>query len=337
MTAATLQDRGLGAFYGLALGDALGMPTQSLSRERIVQRYGRITTLIGADADQPIAPNMPAGSITDDTEQAILVAQLLIAGKGRIEPAELAQRLIAWEATMKAKGSHDLLGPSTKRAIEMILDGHSPEEAGRFGTTNGAAMRITPVGIAADVRDRPAFIEQVVQACQVTHNTTLGIASAAAVAAVVSAGIGGATLAKALAIGADVALSAEDHGHWIAGGRIAARIHWAKAVCVDCADEQLADRVYDVIGTSVASQESVVAAFTLAHRVATSALGEFDALCMAASLGGDTDTIAAMLGAMLGACGGMRVWPQPLIAQLDAVNPLGLGPLVEQLLALRTG
>lgn len=337
MTAAVNHDRALAAFYGLALGDALGMPTQSLPRALIQQRYGRITGLIAADADQPIAPNMPAGSITDDTEQAVLVAQLLIAGNGRIEPSALAHSLIEWEAAMKAKGSHDLLGPSTKRAIEMILAGHSPEEAGRFGTTNGAAMRITPVGIAADVDDRQGFIAHVVQACQVTHNTTLGISSAAAVAAVVSAGINGASLSQALAIGADVALAVQEHGHWIAGGRIAARIHWAKALCADCSDAELADRVHDVIGTSVASQESVVAAFTLAHRVADARLSAFDALCTAASLGGDTDTIAAVLGAMLGACEGMQAWPKPLIEQLDSVNSLDLEPLVEQLLVLRAG
>ena len=34
-------DRALGALYGLAIGDALGMPTQMLSRERIVARFGR--------------------------------------------------------------------------------------------------------------------------------------------------------------------------------------------------------------------------------------------------------------------------------------------------------
>ncbi|MBP5062366.1 ADP-ribosylglycohydrolase family protein, partial [Pseudomonas chlororaphis] len=35
-------DHALGAFYGLALGDALGMPTQSLSRQQIKQRFGAI-------------------------------------------------------------------------------------------------------------------------------------------------------------------------------------------------------------------------------------------------------------------------------------------------------
>src|SRR5450830_1545650 len=327
--------RALGAFYGLALGDALGMPTQSLSRAEIQARFGSITTLVDAGPDQPIAPNMPAGSITDDTEQAILVGQLLIDGNGHIEPALLAERLIAWEAVMQAKGSQDLLGPSTKRAIEMILAGHSPEEAGRYGTTNGAAMRITPVGIAADVVDPQRFIKAVVQACQVTHNTTLGISSAAAVAAVVSAGINGMDLGEALNLGMQIAQQAESHGHWVAGGRIASRISWARTISVDSDKALLADLLYDVIGTSVASQESVVVSFALAQQVAIGEMNAFEALCLAASLGGDTDTIAAILGAMLGACLGMQCWPAAMIEQVKQVNGLALQPLVEGLLTLR--
>ena len=332
----TSNNRAVGAFYGLALGDALGMPTQSLSREQVRQRFGAITTLEDAGADQPIAPNMPAGSITDDTEQAILVGELLVEGQGKIEPTVLAQRLIDWEAVMRAKGSQDLLGPSTKRAIEMILAGHSPEEAGRYGTTNGAAMRITPVGIAADVSDPAAFIQAVIQACQVTHNTTLGISSAAAVAAVVSAGINGADLGEALNIGGQIARQAEGHGHWIAGGRISTRISWARTLSVGSGDKALfAELLYELIGTSVASQESVVVSFALAQQVAVGDMNAFEALCLAASLGGDTDTIAAILGAMLGACLGMQCWPAAMIEQIKAVNGLDLQPLVEDLLKMR--
>lgn len=331
----SLLDHALGAFYGLALGDALGMPTQSLSRAQIKQRFGAITTLEDAGPDQPIAANMPKGSITDDTEQAILVGQLLIDGKGQIEPSVLAQRLIEWEALMRAKGSQDLLGPSTKRAIEMILAGVSPEEAGRYGTTNGAAMRITPVGIATDVANPERFIRAVVQACQVTHNTSLGISSAAAVAAVVSAGINGMDLGEALRLGMQMAQQAEHHGHWVAGGRIASRISWARTVSIDSDKTLLADLLHDVIGTSVASQESVVVSFALAQQVAVGEMGAFEALCMAASLGGDTDTIAAILGAMLGACLGMQSWPVELIEQVKKVNDLELEPLVRGLLALR--
>ena len=331
----TLTDHALGAFYGLALGDALGMPTQSFSRGQILTRFGHITTLENAPSDQPIAPDMVAGAITDDTEQAILVGQLLVEGKGHIDPNRLAQRLITWEAGMQAKGSRDLLGPSTKRAIEMILAGHSPAESGRYGSTNGAAMRITPVGIARDIDQPERFINQVVQACQVTHNTSLGIASAAAVAAVVSSGINGKKLEHALNAGTEMAYIAEHHGHWVAGGRIGPRIRWARQASIACNPDNLGDLLYDVIGTSVASQESVVAAFALAQRVASGKLGSFEALCMAASIGGDTDTIAAILGAMLGACAGLEHWPSALIDQVVKVNDLQLEPLVRELLALR--
>lgn len=330
------RDRALGAFHGLALGDALGMPTQSLSREQIHTRYGHIEGLIDADDDQPIAPNMPAGAITDDTEQAILVGELLVEGQGRIAPTDLAQRLIDWEAVMRAKGSQDLLGPSTKRAIEMILAGASPEQAGRFGTTNGAAMRITPVGIAADVRDHERFMAQVLQACQVTHNTGLGIASAAAVAAVVSAGINGDDLTSALALGIEAAREGQKRGHWVAGGNIAARIEWSARLCDATSPDALPGLIYEVIGTSVASQESVVAAFALARAVANGQLTPYQALCMAASLGGDTDTIAAVLGAMLGATHGLEAWPSAALAQVCAVSQIDLAPLTDQLLALRT-
>ncbi|WP_339428334.1 MULTISPECIES: ADP-ribosylglycohydrolase family protein [unclassified Pseudomonas] len=332
----TPHTRALGAFYGLALGDALGMPTQSLSREQVRARFGAITGLEDSGADQPIAPNMPAGSITDDTEQAILVGELLVEGQGTIEPTVLAQRLIDWEAVMRAKGSQDLLGPSTKRAIDMILAGHTPEESGRYGTTNGAAMRITPVGIAADVSDPAPFIQAVIQACQVTHNTTLGISSAAAVAAVVSAGINGVDLGEALNIGMQIAQQAERHGHWIAGGRISTRISWARTLSVDSGDKVLfADLLYELIGTSVASQESVVVSFALAQQVAVGEMNAFEALCLAASLGGDTDTIAAILGAMMGACLGMQCWPVAMIDQVKQVNGLDIQPLVQALLKLR--
>ena len=96
-----------------------------------------------------------------------------------------------------------------------------------------------------------------------------------------------------------------------------------------------ADLLYELIGTSVASQESVVVSFALAQQVAVGAMNAFDALCLAASLGGDTDTIAAILGAMLGACLGMPCWPAAMIEQVKQVNGLALQPLVDGLLTLR--
>ncbi len=109
--------RALNTLVGLAVGDALGMPTQSMSRADIAARYGRVDRLLDGAPDQPIAPGMPAGSITDDTEQALLLADLLVEGGGTFEPRALADALQAWEDDMRARGSSDLLGPSTKAAL----------------------------------------------------------------------------------------------------------------------------------------------------------------------------------------------------------------------------
>src|SRR5262249_59248839 len=77
------RSRALGALYGLALGDALGMPTQSLPRAEIVARYGAVISGFHPGADgHPLAAGLPAGSVTDDTEQAVLLARLGVAGPG---------------------------------------------------------------------------------------------------------------------------------------------------------------------------------------------------------------------------------------------------------------
>jgi len=333
------RDRALGAFYGLALGDALGMPTQSMSRAEIARRYGPIMTLRNAVADQPIAPGMPAGSITDDTEQAVLLARLLIDGNGRVAPEVFARALLDWEADMVRRGSSDLLGPSTKRALELLSTGTPPQEAGRTGTTNGAAMRITPVALATGP-DLGRLVDAVVATSEITHNTSLGIAAAAAVAAAVSAGIDGADLPAALDLAERAADEGGRRGHWCAGGEIAARIRWARHWARGLGDnlsgqerrQAVAEAVYTVVGTSVAAQESVVAAFALVEALGSAPI---DVLTTAAGLGGDTDTIAAIAGAILGAHYGLSGLPADLVAEVRQVNDLRLEPVVDGLLELR--
>jgi ADP-ribosylglycohydrolase len=59
------------------------------------------------------------------------------------------------------------------------------------------------------------------------------------------------------------------------------------------------------------------------------------ACLLAASLGGDTDTIAAMAGAIGGACHGLAAFPPDAIETIDG-NGLGLAELADSLLQLRT-
>ncbi|MGI8450730.1 MAG: ADP-ribosylglycohydrolase family protein, partial [Streptosporangiaceae bacterium] len=194
-----LRDRAAGAMYGLAVGDALGMPTESLPRPEIVARYGPLLEEFQPGApDQPLAPDLPAGTVTDDTEQALLLAELIIEGDGAVDEAEFARRLLAWEEDMRARGSVRLLGPSTKRALSALLAGTPITETGRSGTTNGAAMRITPVGVATPAGDPGVLVGRVVTASRVTHNTGVALAGAAAVAAAVSAGVAGGAVPDAI-------------------------------------------------------------------------------------------------------------------------------------------
>src|SRR5262249_14972154 len=94
------RSRALGALYGLAIGDALGMPTQSRSRADIVARSGSLLDgLEPGPPGHPVAAGLPAGTVTDDTEQAVLLARLVVRGGGAPDPAELASQLLAWEGS----------------------------------------------------------------------------------------------------------------------------------------------------------------------------------------------------------------------------------------------
>lgn len=326
----TTRARALSALQGLAIGDALGMPTQLMSRAAIAEAFGTIDSFRDAVADHPIAGGMRAGSITDDTEQALLLAAALIDGAGTIEPEDFARRLAAWEDDMRARGSLDLLGPSTRAAVAAVLGGTPADEAGRSGTTNGAAMRVTPVGIAWPSSDLPALVEAVRAAGRVSHDTGIAIAGASAVAAAVSAGLDGAELDDAIAVAVDAARLGAGLGTWIAGADVASRIEWAVGLGRDAAGDGGLARFLDLVGTSLQTQESVPAAFGLLARAGGRG---WDSACAAAAGGGDTDTIAAIAGAVAGACG--SEFPDEAIATVTTVNSLDLAPVVDGLLALR--
>jgi ADP-ribosylglycohydrolase len=327
------RSRAAGALYGLAIGDALGMPTQSLSRTQIVARYGPI---LGAfepgPPGHPLAGGLPAGSVTDDTEQAVLLARLIIDRGGQADPAELARRLLAWEETMRARGSLDLLGPSTQRAISALLAGADIDQAGRSGVTNGAAMRITPVGITTPCSDLKFLVDRVVEVSRVTHNTGVALAGAAAIAAAVSAGVEGAAVGDAIAHAVAAAQLAAGRGHWVAAADVAARITWATGLVAGLAAGEVMARVYALVGTSLSTQESVPAAFAM---LAACPDDPWLACRLAASLGGDCDTIAAMTGAVSGACHGAQAFPADARATVTRVNRLPLDDLAARLLAIR--
>ena len=120
----------------------------------------------------------------------------------------------------------------------------------------------------------------------------------------------------------------------MAGAAVARRIAWATGL-VDTNDHDRSVRdIVELVGTSLATQESVPAAFAV---LALHPHDPWQACLTAASLGGDSDTIAAMAGAIAGACHGMDAWPRDAVQTVRETNELDLDVLAEKLLALRTG
>ena len=175
------------------------------------------------------------------------------------------------------------------------------------------------------------LVDHVVAASSVTHDTGLALAAAAAVAAAVSAGVAGATIREATALAVRAARLAAPRGHWVAGADVAARIDWATGLVAGRDPDEAGELIYTLVGTSLATQESVPAAFAVLAAVP----GDPWLACrLAASLGGDCDTIAAMTGAVAGACHGAGAFPAAALAVIDAQG-LDLPGLADDLYALR--
>jgi ADP-ribosylglycohydrolase len=84
-------------------------------------------------------------------------------------------------------------------------------------------MRIAPAGLAVPPGRLDRLVGLVTEASRVTHNTSVALAGAAAVAAAVSAGVGGAGIAEATRAAVTAARVAARRGYWVAAADVAAR------------------------------------------------------------------------------------------------------------------
>lgn len=314
----------LGTLLGVALGDAMGMPAEGFSRERVRRQFGGIADFLPGPPDNPISAGFRAYETTDDTAVTVLVAELLLDSPGLPDPLALVKRIEAW-----ARGngkSRTVIGPSTRRAFDRLHAGVPVEQAGREGTTNGAAMRIAPVGIRCDYRrerELDAFVERI---CLPTHHTSPAMAAAAAVAAAVSHGIRGGReemLSVALA-------AAERDGRMgadVCSPSVPARLRLAAELSRRYPqDDDFCRALYEVVGTGLPSAESVPAALAIAHRTGCDLMASIR-LC--ANTGGDTDTMGAIAGAVCGAHTGASAIPARHVKAVCEVNPFPFAHLAQ--------
>jgi ADP-ribosylglycohydrolase len=322
-------DKAWGCLAGLALGDALGMPTEFLTPEQIVAEYGWVEGLMTPPDWRPHAA-LPWGRVTDDTEQALALAEVYLRD-GQVRAEAVAQAVLDWAAAQSEHLSL-YLGPSTRRALEALRAGESPRQSGRQGETNGAAMRIAPVGIVNAGNLEGALLDTV-EACLPTHGTTLAISGAAAVAcAVAQAMRNGDTLEAVLEAAMEGAIRGRRHGAHVWTPPLERRIALAVRLAREAESEAEALRaLYDYVGVDMTVTESVPTAFGL---VILAGGDPMRAVCYAANIGGDTDTIGAIAGAICGALRGIEAVDRVMLAEVEQVNGLDLETVARGLVAV---
>lgn len=332
-----------GSLAAGCIADALGAPTEELSRRQIVDAFGGYVTefhppLPGA----PYAKGRSAAQITDDSSQMIMLAQLLTSKGAALTPQDMAELLIEWSGNTNY--FPHFAGPTTRAAIERLANGDDPWEVGKAGkimtqgASNGAAMRVAPVGLLhhgdPEAATRTAFIT-----CVPSHNTTAGVAGAAAIAAAVAeacrdeAGI--LDIVRAAKLGARLGAElGRSQGRDVPGASIELRIDRAVALAMTANDDEHAiDLIGDEIGVGLPAAEAVPAAIGFFVAAGGDPVRTAQ---LAANAGGDSDTIGCMAASISGAYRGIEGVDAALVATVEQANDLDLAQIAGDLCRVAT-
>jgi ADP-ribosylglycohydrolase len=318
-----------GSLFGAAYGDALGCPTEFLTVAEIHRRYG------------PAGPRELVGDpalVTDDTQMMLAVAQALrmapAADPETLEPL-LRQGFVAWSVSPE---NNRAPGMTCLRACaELAGDGpwQRATVAGSKGC--GANMRVTPVGLVPGYDlDTLAGVAQL--QAGLTHGHPTGLAASELTAYAVRLLRDGAALAelptllRERAIGQRAVYRADwlgdlwqrpavsDPADFIGRG-------WAECLDVlDQLDEALAapddgGDVCLVTGAGWVAEEALASALLCALRHADDPVA---GLARAATTSGDSDSIACLAGAFLGAAYGLETWPTGWTRRIEYADQLAL-------------
>lgn len=325
----SMVDKIRGCLLGLAAGDAMGMVGLS-SYQRTVEIYGaELTTFITPVADPAIDPVhylLPKGTVTDDTFGALAIVDA-IGERGEISLDTFVESNINWVTYADALSyelgrNRGLAGPSTSAAIAKLRKGVSPTETGTGGVTNGSAARVPPVGFLFP-GDLEATVDVAELSCVPTHNTNVAISATAAVACAVSVIAAGETDIEAIIEAAKQgAEMGKTRGHIVYSPSVAKRIDLAVHLASSGKDRRQASQdIYDLIGSDLAAYEVVPAAF------GAFALGKgdpVDTIVTAINICGDSDTLGAIAGALVGALRGFKAFPAEYEATVEEANKLNL-------------
>ena len=274
------RDRYHGCLIGLACGDALGGPFEFLTREQMDADHPNGVHTFTGGGWLDLAP----GEITDDTQMTLAIARSL-AETGEIDIDDIAQRFVAWMASDPKD-----IGNTTRASINLLAAGVPWSEAGaqvaraagKSSAGNGAVMRCAPVAMRLPT-DADARRTASVDVTRTTHADPHCTDSAVVLNTLIAHLLTGDDLETAIDAGRS---EATQHA-----------VRQAMAVRTDTSREEIRSGGY-VVDTLQAAVWSVLTTSSFE-----------DAVVVAVGLGGDTDTTAAVAGALAGALYGIDAIP----------------------------
>jgi ADP-ribosylglycohydrolase len=330
----------LGGLMGAALGDAMGAATEQHQIDEIIQEHGGLLRKLIAPPVDTFSHSDTAGLVTDDCSQMFTLAQVLIDTGGELDDETWLKAMLHWSQTSPMRHQ---MGPTTRPLLEAIAAGESTDHIGvvgsstrkltNMGATNGASMRVAPAGLI-----HPGDIEGAVYtawvSARLTHDTQIAASGAGAIAAgvaeallptadvfsVVTAALEGARLGEQIG---------RREGRYIPGPSVQRRIELAVEEAIKSASfEEALRRIEATVGNSVMMAESAPAAIGI---FVVSAGDPLACAVGGTNIGNDTDTIAAMAGALGGALNGYDALPQEMMATIEEVNDEDIMQLAEGL------
>ncbi|UOR11326.1 ADP-ribosylglycohydrolase family protein [Halobacillus amylolyticus] len=291
-----------------AIGDAMGAATENLSFDQIRKQFGHPVNKFEKPGETAFALGNEEGQVTDDFSQIYFLSQAILKNDGVLDSDIVIKAILDWS---NVPWYFDrFAGPTTRSAVAMYkapslkmnpLPGAVTVDYASKAT-NGAAMKIAPAGILHP-NDFEGAIDAAITITQVTHDNSLAISGACAVAVTTSASLApNATVEEALSAGFYGALRGETKAKLIsrevAGPSVVERIRLAlNIVNGNGTKEEKLRHLSQVVGSGLHISEAVPCAFGI---IALNKDDPLQAVIDAVNIGYDTDTIAAIVGSMIG-------------------------------------
>jgi ADP-ribosyl-[dinitrogen reductase] hydrolase len=309
-----LRNRCVGAIVGYAIGDALGMPVEFLSRDQIRRYYGKpISGFIRAHPGHA-SDHLPEGSYTDNTQMMLATAECLIECK-KMDPACQADAMLSWYLNT---APHRTPSTANLRACKHLSTGRPWNKSGVFSSGCSAAMRMTPIGLCF-CGSTETLTRAALDNCIITHNEPRARAAAVGVAYLTARLL----LSDRRSWPGDQVLETADHVSHL-DEDFAAVLRWSAQITHLPPEEALFE-----IGVSSDAIETVPAAIYcfLKHP-----RNFANAVLIAVNAGDSAEAIGALAGSFVGALAGVdaidKKW---LTAVEDADMLIGVGETLARL------